>query len=212
MKRIILIILIISLILTISACGGEKVSQDEVKQEDSISTDIEYEVVEKNEFHIPNAKRYSWEVVVKEKVNAEQLEELSKEIIEIAKKETKFNSISVGFYDREEYIGTGFTLGKVEYAPEGDWGKANTVKTGEYDKMDYNYSLMEKDWDKQLVKEEVKIYKAWKDLYEEKDTGSDLPDEDEINEEIASQFNISKDEVSEIMLKQITWQFDNISK
>ncbi len=120
-KKIPMIILVLVMALSLSACGGEETVKNDIGKDNNISTGIEYEIVEKNEINIANAKRYSWEIVVKEKVNVEQLEELSKEIIEIAKKEKSFNAIVIGFYDYGEYIGTGFTLGKVEYAPEGDW-------------------------------------------------------------------------------------------
>lgn len=197
---------------SIISCGGKErdsLLDNEVEIDNDTESGIHYEIAEKNDIHLGNTKRYSWEVVVKEKVNVKQLEELSKKIIEIAKNEKPFNAIVIGFYDYEEYIGTGYTLGKIEYAPEGDWGKAGTVKTGEYDKMDYKYSLREKDWGKQLTREEVKVYKAWKDLFYEKDMGSELPDEDEVINEIAKGFDIEAEEVNAILQKQIVWIFDD---
>lgn len=229
MKKILFILLLI-LYLVLIGCGNVSEEHEDIindsknvnnflEEEKSVEDSkdgpiksISYKIVEKDEMPIGVAKRYSFQVVINEKVTTEDLKNLSHEIIEQAKNEEKFNAIIIFFYDYEEYIGSGFTLGRVEYAPGGDWGKADTVKTGDYKNMSYKYSLMEKDWDKQLTEEEVKIYRAWKELSKEKDTDRNLRDEDEINKEIGNKFNISKDRVKEIMLKQITWQFDDISE
>lgn len=179
-------------------------------QEKQVTIDIvNYKVIEKNDISTGNAKRYGWEVVVEEPVTVEQLKELAKKIVEEAKTDKKFNALVIGFYDYVEFIGYGYTLGKVEYAPNGDWGKANTVSAGEYDKMDYKFDLREKDWTKQLTKEEAKIFKAWHELYVSKATNIILPDESEITMEIAKQFNIEEDEVYQIMIKDSIWMFDN---
>lgn len=204
--------IIIFLILAGIGVVFEMTGITEKKTVNGTPNKIEYEVVEKGDISFGNTVRPEWSVVVGSKVSAEELKELSKEVIEIAKKEAKFNAIVVWFYDYEEYIGHGYTLGKVEYAPDGDWSKADTVKTGDYKKMDYKYNLMEKDWDKQLTREEVDVYKAWKDLYKELDTGSNLPDEGEVSKEIAERFNISEEDVNEIMLKQSVWFINDKSK
>lgn len=173
---------------------------------------IPYKIISKEDISFGAIKRYSWNIVVDDKANIEELKRLSKKIIENAKQEIKFNAIVLWFYDYEEYVGAGYTLGKAEYAPSGVWGKADTVTAGDYANMDYDFKLMEKDWEEQLTKEEVKIYKAWKDLYKVKDNGADLPDEDEISREIAEKFNISEDDVNTIILKQVSWQFNDKNK
>lgn len=168
---------------------------------------IRYEIIEKNDISYKGAKRYSWEVVVKNIKDTNELKELSREIVELAKEE-EFNAIAICFYDYEEYVGHGYTLGRVEYAPGGDWEKANTVQAGDYENMDYKFDLRKKNWDKQLTEEEVKIYKSWKDLYERKLTEDVLVDEDEVKKEISIKYNISEEEVYNIMIKQMMWMLD----
>ena len=168
-----------------------------------------YEVVQKEDISFSNVKRFEWHIVVKEPVSIKQLEELSKQIVEEAKEEEEFNALSIGFYDYPEYVGYGYTLGKTEYAPEGDWSKADTVQTGEYDKMDYKFDLMEKDWSKQLTQDEVTIFSEWNKLYQSKVTEAALPIENEIDEEIAKSFNIDSSKVTEALLKQVNWTFLN---
>lgn len=171
-----------------------------------------YYIVEKQDFPFADAVRYNWEVVVEGKVTVTQLTEISRLIIENAKEELQFNALSIHFYDYEEFIGDAYTLGQVTFAPDGDWSKADTVQIGQYDKMKYNFDLREKDWEKQLTKEEVEIYKASHDLYYSKVTDTTLPDDTEIEEEIAKQFNISQEKVHEIRLKHVSWIFNDISQ
>lgn len=220
----------IVLIIVISAIGGggddetveepqetasseveENQDSQEPKQEESNETIeiVDYEVVKKDDISFGNTKRYGWEVVVKEPATVEQLKEVAKKVVEEAKNDKKFNALAIGFYDYAEFIGYGYVLGKVEYAPDGDWAKADTVRAGQYDKMDYKYDLREKDWSKQLSKEEVEVFKAWHELYDSKTTASTLPDEEEIKKEIAKKFNMEEDEVYNIMMKQSTWMFDD---
>ncbi|MGJ0848189.1 hypothetical protein ACR77J_15975 [Tissierella praeacuta] len=198
-KRLLFIVIILACAI-MAACESEEAAK---------IRDISYRIVEKNDISFGGTYRFSLDVVIDDKVSLADMETLSKEIIKNAKKEDNFNAISINFYDYEEYVGKGYTLGKVEYAPEGEWSKANTVRAGDYKNMDYSFDLREKNWEKQLNRSEVEVYKAWKELYTDKDKGSFLPDEDEITKEIAEEFNITAEEVKGIMLKQIEWTFND---
>lgn len=194
--------------------GAEDASSDEPKKDDSPVVEdkvkvVEYEVIEKEDVSIGDIKRFQWEVVVNEPANIEQLKVVAIEVIELAKKDNDFNAIVIGFYDYPEFIGHGYTLGKVLYAPQGEWAKAETVKTGQYDKMDYTYELRKKDWTKQLSPEEVEVFNAWNELYYSKSSPADIPEESEINKEIAEQFGIQELELNHIMMKQGLWMMDD---
>lgn len=169
---------------------------------------VSYEIIEKGDVSYGNVKRYDWLVVITEQVTKKQLEAVAIQITEQAMNEIKFNALSIGFYDYEEYIAQGaYTLGSVVFAPQGDWGKADTVNSGEFDKMLYNMeALRDKNWDMQLTQEEVKLYKAWYDLL---DLKGDTVEESEIDEEIAKQFEMEKEEVEAIIMKQIMWIFQS---
>ena len=175
-----------------------------IPEGDSETDVVDYRVVEKADVSLGNVKRYDWHIVVNEQVNVEQLKEIAKQVVEKAKGDKDFNALSIGFYDYEEFIGHGYVLGSVKYAPEGDWSKAFTVEAGQYENMDFNYELREKDWSKQLTKEEAEIYGAW---HKEKDFYPDLS-ETEISEKVGERFNLSGDEVYSIIWKHSTWMFD----
>lgn len=202
-KLLILTTVLMFILVGCSENIGKESTEKKVNSDKGEETKVEYSVIQKEDISTGAAKRFSWDVVIKEKSNKKELKALSEQIIEEAKEEKAFNAIVVGFYDYEEYIGKGHTLGKVEYAPDGDWGKADTVKAGDYDEMDYNYELREKDWDKQLIREEVDIYKAWDNKLDEGQ------EEDEAIKEVAEQYDISTEEVNNILMKQITWMFDD---
>lgn len=167
---------------------------------------IDYKVISKEDLTFGGTIRYGYHVVVEGKPDIKDLEKISKEIIKEEKKNNKFNAISIQLYDYEEYIGNGYTLGKTTYAPDGKWEEANTIKTGEYKTMDYKFELREKDWDRQLTKEEVKIYKSWKDLYKNEMT------EEDTTKEVAKKFNISEEEVNDIIVKQSIWTTNDKTK
>lgn len=208
MRKMMIFILVAILSITLIGCGNNEENEVAMKeQEDQSKTN--YSVAEEEDISTISAKRYKWHVVVEEDLSKEELENLAKDIVEEAKEGKKFNAITIGFYDYEEYIGTGYTLGMVEYAPGGKWSEADTVDAGDYDKMDYDFDLREKDWDKRLTKEEVDIYTEWQNLYNSQVTTDDLPDEDEVSQDIAIKFDITKEEVDDILMKQITWAFDN---
>ena len=180
--------------------GNENSSQDnldepvrivsgEVKSSEEIVVTNDDELVGYNVVSIENlsfsgAKRYVYNVVVNEEATVGQLRSVAQAITQQAKENIEFNAISIAFYDHKEYIGYGYTLGSVTYAPYGNWGDANTVKTGKYDTMQFNYTLTEKDWSKQLTQEEVNVFVAWKKLYheyEESLTGLEMVDEEKID-------------------------------
>ena len=176
------------------------------------ASEVAYRIVEKEELSFSNVKRFIWSVVVDEEVSVTDLELISKEVIEDAKKGEEFNAIAIHFYDHDEYIGKGYTLGQAEYAPDGDWSKADTISTGNYKKMDYKFDLREKDWSIRLSQEEMDVYGVWQVIYMEKAEEVDLPDEDGVTAEVAEALDITSEEVKAIVHKQSNWMFSDKNK
>lgn len=71
--------------------------------------------------------------------------------------------------------------------------------------MDYKYELVTKDWSKQLTKEEAMIFKEWQDLYIEKSSVNDIPDESDITKAISEKYGITSEDVEQILMKQLIW-------
>ena len=171
-----------------------------------------YSIAEINDISYGNVKRFEYNVVIPEEVTPEQMKLVVKDVVDKAKKGEKFNAIVVMMYDYPEYIGYGYTLGRVVFAPDGDWSKADTVEAGDYNKMKFGWlELRNKDWTKRLTKKEVEIWKTWQDKAEEESKSSELLDEDEITKWVAQKFGISPDDVTNILIKQSEWLSSNIT-
>ncbi|OCL28631.1 hypothetical protein U472_00295 [Orenia metallireducens] len=204
-------IVIISIIL---AGIGSFFSNDVIKvtaDEKELVKDISYSINGIGDYSFSTAKRYSVDVVVNEPVGSKELETISKIVAQKVKEEHDFNALIIGFYDYPEYINNGYTLGKATLAPEGDWSKADTVDTGQYNKMKFNYEFRDKDWANQLTKQEVRVWSAWKRLYKKvaENDISKIPDENEITNTIAERFNTTVNKVEDVLNKQIDWTYED---
>ncbi|MCB2357116.1 hypothetical protein [Clostridium estertheticum] len=180
-------------------------------QAESLIQDIKYSVENSEDTSLGKIKRYIISVVVTQEVNVEQLKEIAKKVVEENKEKNKFNAITIGFYDYKEYLSNGYTLGKVTFAPDGDFGKAANVSTGDYSSMNYTFELVNKDWSKRLTKNEVSIWKQFNDEFMKETkklvekNSLDIPDENKISEMIGKQNNLTKEKIDEILLKKATW-------
>ncbi len=218
-KRLLIIFMLCILSLSFIGCGSNESEEENItEKEESISEKEEevvylpsYTIVSKDDVSTGIADRYSWRVAVHEEVTIEDLKSLSKKLVEVAKEEHDFNAIIIGYFDYEEYAEySAYTLGKSEYAPDGEWAKAGDVKAGDYNKMEFNHELYNKDWSKQLTEDEVQVYEAWNSLYYEEETPENLPEDEIISNKTAEKFDITSEEVEEILNKQMSWTFNKV--
>ncbi len=66
------------------------------------------------------------------------------EIIEQTSSKTALNALVVFLYDYEELADNVFTLAKAEFAPDGEWAKADEVEAGDYDRHETVYEFQPK--------------------------------------------------------------------
>ncbi len=119
------------------------------------------------------------------------------------------------FYAFEELSDGAYTLGRVMYAPEGDWGKAAETSPGDYDQMTYEIDFKQKDWSQRPSQEEVEIYKTWDYiLYDYYDEHEDQ--EDVITDMTAEELGIGVEEVDRAVNNVSNWSmmgtFDDASE
>ncbi len=176
-----------------------------------VNVSIPYTVKLVEDTSTPEVVQYVWHVVVQESARTSELKYIAEQLIGEAKRGTSFNALVIMMYDYPEYIGYGFTLGKVVFAPEGDTRKANTVNTGDYDKMSLQWDLREKDWNKQLTVDEAAIWKAWHEFYESQSADGIVPDKSLVNTVIADKYNLQLSNLNNILLKQEYWRYNNLS-
>jgi hypothetical protein len=97
-------------------------------------------------------------------------------------------------------------LGFVNFAPNGKWGEANTVKTGDYSTMLMEDNLIEPNWDYSLTKLEAEILGEFDNLSltlwenAESDDDSDNTD-DAAKREIADKYGITPENIDELLYK-----------
>lgn len=165
----------------------------------------EYQIIEVGDVSFGNIKRYSLSVIT-EPADKQTIKRIAATIIEDLKIQKPFNSIYIYFNDQIEYIGQGYSLARVLYAPDGEWEKAMNVRTGDYSTMKFAYDIKEKDIGELPTDEEAKLYKYWNDVYDGMDTNPEsFPDEDIVSQMVAEHFNINADEVNSIYMKVTMW-------
>lgn len=146
-KQVILGFIIIGVILFggylgISAITGSGNSNDESSSQSQVDTS--YELIDKEDVSVGNAKRYLLRVVVAYPTTEETIRATAEKIISDEKDQQQFNAIAVNFYDREEFASGAYSLAKVEYAPDGEWSEAGSVRTGDYSDSEYVYDFKQK--------------------------------------------------------------------
>jgi len=165
-----------------------------------------YKIASTGDISFGNVKRYQIDVVI-DSMDALALKQISQAIIDDFKTQKRFNAVAIFFYDHEEFIGYGYTLGKATYAPFGEWGKAMDISTGDYKNMEFLFEIKQKDIKYQLTSDEAGIVKQWHEAYTLLDTNPDkLIEDDEVSDYVAKLNGIDSNQVDEILTKWIMWQ------
>lgn len=217
MKKVI-IISVSLMALLLAGCGSSNYTQAPVDQPTEETSSSETNQIESAESETVTVEAPPYEIVsVKEDKNvtygtrfdgmtyqvyvvstALENDEQVKAVCIAAAEEVKstypeeVDAILVFPYDYAEYIGHGHVFGYAVLKYDGTWDWSN---------------LREKDWSQRLTPEEVEVWAAWQELIKQKheENPDELPDEDAVTEEVAKEFGITADEVSEIMMKQTLW-------
>ena len=158
---------------------------------------------------LPMNTRKVYRIVVPSDISKEELEAT---MIQVVKDKTSENpdidEIAVYAYGRKEDTDDVYTFGKVEWCPNGDWGGVTPriASTNDRSSYKYNFNIRDKvgniNASDRPTEREFEIYDALeKALYEEPDTQEEI-----INERVAEELEISKEEVNRIWLKVSSWK------
>ncbi len=180
-----------------------------VHNQKPVNGSIPYTIERAEGSSTPDAVQYTWHVVVQEPVRIKDLKYIAEKLIEEAQAGSSFNALEILIYDYSEYIGHGYTLGRVIFAPQGDLRKASTVKAGDYDQMSIQWDMREKIWENQLSPDEVVVWKAWHDHYQEHVAQGITPDKNLVNKAVADIYKLEVSDVTDILLKQEYWRYAN---
>ena len=177
----------------------------------SISLLSTYQIFDLEDVSFGNTVRYVAHVAVEGTPDIDQLAELAVLIEETIRAEHLYQALSVGFYDYPDYFGFGFVMGRVEFAPFGDWGRADEVELGDYSSFEAKSFLREKDWRQQPTQMEVTIWRKWEDVIIELDPDLTRDDVLELEAEgyqlVADAFGLSVAEAEEAVERAALWPF-----
>jgi hypothetical protein len=193
------------LIALMAACGESTTTEEEAPTEEVEIEVPQYEIVEAGDLNFAKAVRLEYYVVPELDVTEEEIKLIADDIVDSAKESEKFNAIVIWFIDDARQIGNGYTIAKVEYAPEGDWSKAADVKSGDYDTHEYVYDIgssmsgkLPRDFEEGVypTEEEKEVYFYWSDLVYEQGIGGD-----DAVQQTADNFDLSFEDADETIRK-----------
>jgi hypothetical protein len=170
----------------------------------------DFRVVKVDDASVGSTPRLVYSVVVAGRPTPKQLTRVAAAVFEKAKAGKSFSALRIGFYDAPEFVGREYTLGAVDYAPQGEWADASTIAPGDYAAMKARADLPSKDWSRQLSAREIKVWAAWRAAYDAaaKAIGSQpgkAVDEAAITAKVAKATGTSPSQVQAILIKQQVW-------
>jgi hypothetical protein len=107
----------------------EKILTEAESQTSAIS---KYEIVSIKNVSYGNVKRYDVRVRVEHMLSSTELKRVSEVIIEELKVKQPHNALALLYYLPDSDTNGFYTAGKAEWAPYGDWSRADEVRTGNY--------------------------------------------------------------------------------
>ncbi len=169
----------------------------------------EYEIVKVEDFSVSIYARVGIHIIVPTNITSDLLKAAMKHAVQSTRKvNPEIDEIVVYAYDRMEDVDHGYTFGKVEWAPNGQWGSttAEIARSNNRSSYQYKFDIKGKVGNiKNLdvpTKREYEIYDYWDSLIY---GNLDLSGE-EVDRIVAERFNITVEEVSKICIKVVLFK------
>ena len=160
-----------------------------------------YRIASTKDVSFPTVKRYVYNVVVTGEPTKAELTEIAYAVFEEAKKRTPFNALSVVFYDYECLIYHGVVMGSADFAPDGDWGKAMDVQTGNYRTMKIINEIEEPYWPNAVTEREAEIYAEFQDALYKVVSEDAMADEDVVAAEFAKKYGMTEKAFNDLYIR-----------
>ncbi len=145
-------LLLVSLIAVLAlavACGddggGEETSRDTPSPPDVVQTPpatdeetagsasaVVFEIVQREDVSFGATVRIVYRVTVSAPISEADLSAISEHIIETETSSQDVNAIGFLFFLAGTDTNSVYTAGKADWAPDGDWARADTVQAGDY--------------------------------------------------------------------------------
>ena len=168
---------------------------------------------------LPLNMRKEYRVVISPEISKEELKSTLIQVAMDKKSENNdIDEVVVFAYDRKEDVNDAFTLGKVEWCPNGDWGSMTPEIASSNDRSSYQYVFDIKDKVGNIdasdrpTEREYEIYNYYKECSDAAWTNIDLSDptavvdEDLLIQKVAEKYGITEEEANRICNKVVLYQ------
>lgn len=175
---------------------------------EEVSSVVDYDVFERTDTSFSDTVRWSYKVVMPYPTSEDEIRAVAEEIVEDEKQTGDYNALSVLFYDAAEIARGGFSLARIEYAPDGEWAKAMDVSAGDYSTHEYVYDFRDKVnnpdeyADSRPTDEEFALCGSFDELAEADDY---TEDEEVYIAQLANDIEASEDEIQDALFKCVMW-------
>lgn len=207
-NRFITLFFIFILSISLIACGSD--DKNKGVDENSPPEKVEYFIRRVDDNKKDGERFYAYNVLITEKASKASLKEVALEVTKIAEEKTPFDYLSIRFYDGPQYIDSNsniYNLGFVdatrkEIPVQGDDGEEATMTSH----VEFSFHIKDKDWDKQISKEEMDIVNRLYELIDINDISTIGP----AAHEVGDKFGKTYDEVIQIFGKQLDWELNDL--
>ena len=157
---------------------------------------IDYSIISTEDISFKSAQRFTIRVLLNNNpATQDQIRAVSEKIVEDYK--DKADAVAIFFYFEESQADGAYTLAKAEWAPYGDWSKAD-LKTNQKLVYDFKDSIGKKRTNEPSA-EDREINKAMRDLwYEMAEKTNDLVTDEDIATILAPKYGKTVEEMLEI--------------
>lgn len=162
-----------------------------------------YEII-KVEQLASTVNKYDMSIVITNSISLKDLKHMIEtEIIPNTHHKYNFDELYIGFFEDENLIGFGTTLGYAICSPTGDFsGKYKLNNDLSNMKIGYsNLENFEDKWNNRLTHKEAIILKDIMNGFKEDNTSGDEDAENEVIKKVANKHNVSFDEVNSVIFK-----------
>jgi hypothetical protein len=168
---------------------------------------------------LPLNVRKDYRVVISPDISKEELKStLIQVVMDKTSKNSEIDEVVVFAYDRKEDVNNAFTLGKVEWCPNGDWGSMTPEIASSNDRFSYQYVFDIKDkvgntdTSDRPTEREYEIYDYYNKCFDAAAENVNLSDpearvdEDLLMQKVAEKYGISTEEAYSIYTKVATYE------
>jgi hypothetical protein len=161
--------------------------------------------------------RMEYRVVISPEISKEELKStLIQVVMDKTSKNKCIDEVVVFAYDRKENVNNAFTLGKVEWCPNGDWSSVTPEIASNNDRSSYQYVFGIRDkvgniYSDRPTEREFEKYDYYNKCFDAAYENINLSnpkatvDEDLIMQKVAEKYGITKEEASSIYTKVATY-------